>query len=98
MNQPVVEAAEQHEVPEIGRPAVCPVMNVMGVAILGFPMTAGEGAAAVSDVQRASLARGDEPSQSSHIQRFTRGTHHDWHHQAVTSGEPGFGAAGPLAS
>jgi hypothetical protein len=45
---PVVVPAEQHRVVEVGPAAVCPMVDVVGVAPAGRAVAAGEGAATVA--------------------------------------------------
>src|SRR5690348_7623649 len=57
----VVAAAEQAEVVEVGRPAVDPVVQMVGVGPFDLAMTAGEDAAAVAVSQGAPLRGRDHP-------------------------------------
>ena len=55
----VVHAAEEGGVVEVGRAAVCPVDEVVGVGPAGGPCAAGEGAAAVADREGVDLGGGE---------------------------------------
>src|SRR3954447_14040396 len=57
----VVMSAEQGEVVEAGGAAVAPVFDVVGVATPRSAGAAGEGAAAVAEVQGPAYRVGDQP-------------------------------------
>jgi hypothetical protein len=69
----VVDAAQQHQVAQIGGAAVQPVPHMMGLAPSRRPVTAGEAAATVPDRQRGPLRGGDHPGGAAHLQGLGRG-------------------------
>ncbi len=62
MVQPVMVRAEQHQVVQLGRPAVFPMHEVMGVQTPGGP-TAGHHARAVAVLQGAAQPAADHPGR-----------------------------------
>jgi hypothetical protein len=60
VDEPVVIAAQQHEILQVGRSVVAPVPDVMTLTPAGRPITAGESATPVAEREGAAEGSGDQ--------------------------------------
>ena len=75
MDGDVVAAAEQGEVVQVGGSAAGPVVEVVGVAPVVGPVTAGEDASAVAVDEGAALGGGDDAGAASEVEDFGAAVH-----------------------
>ncbi len=70
---PVMEAAQQRGVVEVGGAAVGPRVNVVGFAPLGWPVAGGEGAAAVAGGEGEALRGAGEAPRAAEVEHGAAG-------------------------
>ncbi|BCN86060.1 hypothetical protein RE0356_47010 [Prescottella equi] len=85
----MVEAAEHHEIVEVGGSAVGPVFDVVAFAVGGWCAAAGEGAAVVAGNQGAALFLRHGPAGSPQIQGDA--VVHDDGGEVTVAGDPAGG-------
>src|SRR4051812_40892528 len=91
MQQPMVVGAQQDQVSQLSGAAVCPVADVVTLAMPRWAMTAGEGAAAVAEVERLAEWGGDQAALAAQVKRLALGSEDCGDEFAVAGVDAGFG-------
>jgi hypothetical protein len=89
MDRPMMGPAQQDQVGQVGRAAVQPGDQMVGLAPGKGPLATGDHAAAVADREGGALGGLDDPGGAAHIQRLAGGATEDRGQQGGGGLEPG---------
>src|SRR3954468_3269924 len=84
-------STQEDQVAEFGGAAVCPVADVVTLAMPRWAMTAGEGAPAVAEVERLAEWGGDQAALAAQVKRLALGAEDGGDELAVAGVDAGFG-------